>query len=106
MTRQRKSQPKSPKLMTPAEAPARPKPAKPLIEIDEEEQWRIIKESGVLNNPALTTGDLAPGVSEVQEVTEELTLGDEIFNALLLIIPFSSLLLLFEMYVSLRRDFC
>lgn len=93
--------------MTPEEAPARAKPEKPLIEIDEEEQWRIINESGILNNPALKTGSLSPGqTTAVQEVNEEMTLGDEIFNALLLIIPFSSLLLLFEVYVFYNANTC
>lgn len=64
------------------------------IEISEEDQWRIIKDSGILNNlPQTHTAQ--------QEDAEELdvTLGDEIFNASLLVIPMSFLLLLMEMYV-------
>ncbi len=61
--------------------------AKPLIEIPEQEQWRIIKQTGILDAAKLRD----------QRVVEEISLGDEIFNAVLLIIPFSSLLLLMEM---------
>jgi hypothetical protein len=59
---------------------------KPLIEISEEETWRIIRQTGILEAAKNRT-----------EVEEEISLGDEIFNAVLLIIPFSSLLLLIEM---------
>ena len=61
--------------------------AQPLIEIPEEEQWRIIKQTRILDSAKL----------QDQRVTEAISLGDEIFNAVLLIIPFSSLLLLMEM---------
>jgi len=61
--------------------------AKPLIEISDEEQWRIIKQTGILDAAKL----------QDQRVVEEISFGDEIFNAVLLIIPFSSLLLLMEM---------
>jgi len=61
--------------------------SKPLIEIPEQEQWRIIKQTGILDAAKL----------QDQRVVEEISLGDEIFNAVLLIIPFSSLLLLMEM---------
>jgi hypothetical protein len=72
----------------PSEAPALDLDQKPLIEIPEEEQWRIIKQTGILDAAQL----------QAQRVGEErITLGDEIFNAVLLIIPFSSLLLLMEM---------
>lgn len=64
------------------------------IEISEEDQWRIIKDSGILNNlPQTHTAQ--------QEDAEELdvTLADEIFNASLLVIPMSFLLLLMEILV-------
>jgi hypothetical protein len=62
----------------------------PTTEIPEDEQWRLINESGILSNVprAQVTDD------------EEATPADEIFNAVLLIIPFSFLLLLMEMFVS------
>ena len=58
---------------------------KPLIEIPEEETWRLIQQTGILE------------AAENQKEVEGVSLGDEIFNAVLLIIPFSSLLLLIEM---------
>jgi hypothetical protein len=59
----------------------------PLIEVPEEEQWRIIKQTGILEAAKL----------QDQAVEDKISLGDEIFNAVLLLIPFSSLLLLMEM---------
>ena len=59
---------------------------KPFIEIPEEETWRIIQQTGILEV-----------AKNQREVEEGISLGDEIFNAVLLIIPFSSLLLLIEM---------
>ena len=59
------------------------------IQISEEERWRLINETGILK-------DAMPRPSLVEE-GEELSFGDEIFNAVILIIPFSFLLLMFEM---------
>lgn len=58
------------------------------IQISEEEQWRLVNETGILK-------DAIPRPSLVEG--EELSFGDEIFNAVILIIPFSFLLLMFEM---------
>lgn len=69
------------------------------LQIPEDEQWRLIKETGLLKTPssgpappleasASDTDDRADGVSP---------LADEIFNATLLMIPFSFLLFLMEM---------
>lgn len=69
----------------PSELSTRAVPQQPLIEIAEEEQWRIIKQTGILD------------AAKDSVVEERISLGDEIFNAVLLIIPFSSLLLLMEM---------
>ncbi|KAJ7699999.1 hypothetical protein B0H17DRAFT_925833 [Mycena rosella] len=56
------------------------------INIPQEEQWRLINKSGVLK--------------KVDTPSEpELTLGDEMFNALLLITPCSFLLLLMEILI-------
>ena len=71
----------------PSETTAQTLPQKPLIEIPEEEQWRIIKQTGILDAAKL----------QDQQVEERKSLGDEVFNAVLLIIPFSSLMLLMEM---------
>ena|SRR5438270_13210067 len=71
-------------------APFPPVPEKPLIDIPEAEQWRLIKQTGIL--------DAANRGRKETFVQEPVSLWDEIFNAVLLIIPFSSLLLLMEMY--------
>ena len=67
---------------------------KPLVELSEEEQWRLVRESGVLKKLS------ADAAEREANLETSLSLGDEIFNAALLIIPFSSLLLLMEMYVA------
>lgn len=62
------------------------------LDIPESEQWRLINESGILNSAPGPTG------SEVQELEEEETpLAEEIFNSVIMIIPFSFLLLMMEM---------
>ncbi|SRR6266545_4515828 len=78
--------------VSPSAAPFRPAPEKPLIDIPEEDQWRLIKQTGIL--------DAAERRGKETCVEEQVSLWDEIFNAVLLIIPFSSLLLLMEMYVN------
>lgn len=73
--------------------------------ISEEEQWRIINNSGVLKN--------IPKDTKVVETEDDTTddeicspLCNEIFNAILLIIPFSSLYITMDVYgyVSSSRD--
>lgn len=54
-----------------------------------EETTQAANETGILK-------DAMPRLSLVEE-GEELSFGDEIFNAVILIIPFSFLLLMFEM---------
>lgn len=97
MTRQRKAASKAD--MNSQIPPSETKPAEPLIEITEDEQWRLINQSGILQNAALVQESTT--VESTEEVEEDnFSLCDEIFNAVMLIIPFSSLLLLMEMYVS------
>ncbi|KAF7355221.1 hypothetical protein MSAN_01437900 [Mycena sanguinolenta] len=67
-------------------------PKAPLVEISEEEQWRIINQSGVLKSDALRA------VNSPDDA-EEPSLGEEIFSALLLIIPCVSLLLLMQILI-------
>ena len=71
---------------SPSNLASRVASGKPLIEIPEEETWRLIQQTGILE-----------AAKNQKEVEEGVSLGDEIFNAVLLIIPFSSLLLLIEM---------
>lgn len=78
-----------------AAAPTQP------IEISEEEQWRLINESGILNQvpQGISPSTLYPP-SEAQVAAQsppESSFCDEIFNAALLVIPFSSMFLLMEM---------
>lgn len=101
MARQRKATSKADSevlLTSPLKMSPRAKPDKPLIDITEDEQWRLINQSGILQNPALVQESRVESTVDVEE--EEISLCDEIFNAVMLIIPFSSLLLLMEMYVS------
>lgn len=63
------------------------------LELPEEEQWRIINETGILKKFP------GPRASDVVHEEEQTPFADEVFNAMLLIIPMSFLLLLMEMYV-------
>jgi hypothetical protein len=63
------------------------------LEIPDNEKWRLITESGVLGQTTAQTGYLG-------EDEEDIPLGEEIFNATLLIIPMSFLLLMMEMCVD------
>lgn len=77
-------------------------------EIPEDEQWRIIEESGLLkkiprekyNSPSSTT---TPPAQDEQDLDDELCspLCNEIFNSILYLIPFSSLYIMMEVYVRL-----
>ena len=72
---------------------------KPLVEFSEEEQWRIIRETGILKAiPKDGAQQASPKPEEPEELLSPFTL--EVFAALALIVPFSFLLLLMEMYVS------
>ena len=61
------------------------------LEISEEEQWRLINETGILKEaiPRQNTATLE----------EDTPLAEELFAAVTLIIPFSFLLFLFDMSV-------
>lgn len=60
-------------------------------EIPEEEQWRLVDESGIL-------GQIS-SIPRKQVTIDEDPLAEEIFGAVILIIPFSSLLLMMEIAV-------
>jgi len=70
------------------------------IEISEDEQWRLINATGVLEKMPQTSRSR-------QDIAEEheVSLAEEIFNAVILIMPMSFLLLLMEMYV-LAQCYC
>lgn len=69
-------------------------PVKPLIEIPEDEKWRLIRQSGLLK-------DLQP--PDVEDDDEVFPLAQEIFNCAVLVVPFSFFLLMMEVYVAARR---
>jgi len=66
------------------------------IEISEEEQWRLINETGILKQPIPR-----PNAEDIKK-EEEHTLAEEIFSAITLIIPFSFCLLLFEILIHFQ----
>ncbi|KAG7449271.1 uncharacterized protein BT62DRAFT_888232 [Guyanagaster necrorhizus] len=73
-------------------------PTKPLIQLSEEEQWRLINESGILHKVGAAEG--APSSEGVKQSAEEETpLAEEIFDAVVLIIPFTFLLVLMEILI-------
>jgi hypothetical protein len=62
--------------------------------ISEEEQRRLIQDSGILQKLPQSRGQTDPDDDNEQE-----SFGDELFNAIILIMPFSFLLVLMEMCV-------
>ncbi|THH12386.1 hypothetical protein EW145_g43 [Phellinidium pouzarii] len=75
-------------------------------EIPEDEQWRIIENSGVLKNIPRDTppsGLLNGRVEEANDELPETPFCNEIFNAILLIIPFSSLHITMDIYTTQSR---
>ena len=63
-------------------------------EIPEDERIRLIQESGVLNLVD------QPESKATEEVVERPSLGDEIFDCIIYLIPFSCLYLCMDMYVK------
>ena len=72
--------------------------------IPEEEQWRIIEQSGVLKNiPRKPSPQPPQRTIDDSEVEYGISFCDELFNAALLVIPFSSLYIMMDMYVFLQK---
>lgn len=71
----------------------------PLIQLSEEEQWRLIEQSGILKK--VPTSDSEPTSSSTplqgNDDEEEYPLAEEIFAATTLLIPMSFLLLMMYM---------
>jgi hypothetical protein len=61
------------------------------IQLSEDEQWRLVSESGILQQAS----------HQASDDSSDTPLAEEIFNSLLLIIPFSFVLLMMEMCVNL-----
>jgi hypothetical protein len=86
MARRRKAQ-------APAADPTRPSTAQP--EISEAEQWRIIQETGLLQQLQTQPEPQAQTVT-VEDDDEGTPLADELLDALFIITPFCFLLTLME----------
>lgn len=72
----------------------------PLLNIPESEQWRIIRESGILKQVPKEDSTSNNAQNRADEESEGLSpFAEEMFNAIMLIIPMSFMLLLMEMYV-------
>lgn len=71
------------------------KPKEPLVNIPEGEQWRIIRDSGVLDKIQTADAQDAEAEDEDQPLLSPFT--EECFAALALIVPFCFLLLMMEM---------
>ncbi|KAI0649985.1 hypothetical protein C8Q79DRAFT_941816 [Trametes meyenii] len=69
------------------------------VDIPEEEQWRIIKESGILNQIPSESKEKQGAAEDEDEDYEISPLADEIFRAIYLVIPMSFMLLLMEILV-------
>ncbi|KAJ8590308.1 hypothetical protein M405DRAFT_816436 [Rhizopogon salebrosus TDB-379] len=67
---------------------------KPPVEISEDEQWRLIQESGVLKKISDT-----PKPEEAVGNGEPLPLAEEIFNAVVLIMPFTFFLVMMDILI-------
>ena len=110
MARQRKvQQSASIPLVPPFQASLRPQSSKPLVEVSDDETWGFIKQSGILDSQAAALDSpsvmtLRPGETAPEILAEVTPLSDEIFNAILLIMPFSAILLLMEMYLHVLSD--
>ena len=80
-----------------------PKPAnEPLLNIPEADQWRIIRESGILQKVNANSQPSSSQATTTAQEEEHLLspFWEEFFAATALIIPFSFLLLMMEMYVN------
>ncbi|KAG2348804.1 hypothetical protein BDR05DRAFT_1055754 [Suillus weaverae] len=67
---------------------------KPLVEISEDEQWRLVEQTGVLRK----ISDIQkPG--ETTDNVEPLPLADEIFNAVVFIMPLTFFLIMMDILI-------
>ncbi|KAF5363666.1 hypothetical protein D9756_000704 [Leucocoprinus leucothites] len=100
MPRQRKGKASSDDVpvVQPTEQSGMQKATKPLIEISEEEQWRLINESGVLKHvsrPGQQVSDAIGGEGGLEDVS----FGEEVADMILYLIPVSFLLVMMDMLI-------
>ncbi|KAG2077509.1 hypothetical protein BDR04DRAFT_1088557 [Suillus decipiens] len=67
---------------------------KPLVEISEDEQWRLIEQTGVLRKISDTRKP-----EKTADNVEPLSLADEIFNAVVFIIPLTFFLIMMDILI-------
>ncbi|KAG1806899.1 uncharacterized protein HD556DRAFT_1224841 [Suillus plorans] len=67
---------------------------KPLVDISEDEQWRLIEQTGVLRKVAETRKP-----KETTDNVEPLPLADEIFNAVVFIMPLTFFLIMMDILI-------
>jgi hypothetical protein len=73
---------------------------KPLVDISEEEQWRLINESGILKKMPRTEQKLSNPNEENSKNEGDTSVGEDILDTIFYLVPFSFLLLMMEMYVG------
>lgn len=83
----------------PSQQPSSDPDQDPLVDIPEVEQWRIIKESGILKTIPVEPEVEVSSPETGQEAEGLSPLAEEIFGAITLIIPHSFLLLMMEMLI-------
>lgn len=76
----------------------------PYIQLSEEEQWRLLEQSGILKKvppsdrgSEPTSSSTPPRANQEKDAEEEYPLAEEIFAATTLLIPISFLLLMMYM---------
>jgi hypothetical protein len=70
------------------------------LNISEEEQWRLINETGILRNLPPDSGNYKQAQQDTKSEDEDTPLAEEIFMATVLIIPFSFMLLMMDILVN------
>lgn len=77
---------------------------KPLVDISEEEQWRLINETGILKKiPRTEQKTNSDGMGKENDKDEEdIGVGEDILNTIFYLVPFSFLLTMMEMYVGTK----
>ncbi|KDQ64868.1 hypothetical protein JAAARDRAFT_28517 [Jaapia argillacea MUCL 33604] len=80
---------------------AQPPATAHIEEISDEEQWRLINESGVLQKLSSSNGASAAD-KETEPTADEMGLAEEIFNAIIFIMPFSFCLLMMDILIHLQ----
>ncbi|KAF5369837.1 hypothetical protein D9758_001132 [Tetrapyrgos nigripes] len=73
---------------------------KPLIEISEEEQWRIIQQSGIMHKVSEDDAKRSANQSQTPSELEPVPFAEEVLDAALYIVPVSFLLLLLEILIQ------